>query len=330
MDKLSGIFKKPIKAGEKNIQIQVGINAGITLFPDDGDDFGTLYERASAALSNAKKEGKGDIEFFNPVMEEKAVSFVRTENLVDSAIKDNLFIFYYQPYFNTGDLSAAGFEALVRLKDKEGKIYSPAAFIDYLENSVYLKPFEEFALETVLKSIEKWHVNISLNISAKSFKRHDFMQKILNACYSVGSRLTIEITERALVEDIGKTRSLLSGLKFCKIRHGEEGICENPLKIAMDDFGTGYSSLFCLKDLPINILKIDISFIRDIAKGHKELALVKAIVELARELGLKTVAEGVETEEQLGLLKKLNCDFVQGFLLARPMPEEEVSKFLGK
>ena len=320
-NKLDSIFKIPIEIEGKNILTE--INAGAALFPDDAADFKTLYERAGAALFDAKKRNTGDIEFFNPQMAEKAAGFVKAETLVNRALKENLFVFYYQPYFNVSDLSLGGFEALARIKDEKGQVYPPSAFIDYLENSFYIEQFEEYALKTVLKTIKERNVDISLNISAKSFNKPGFMSKILSACYNVGSRLTIEITERVLVEDIAKTKMLLNGLKYCKAEFGEEGVCESPLKIAMDDFGTGYSSLLYLKDLPINILKIDISFIRDITRGPKELALVKAIVDLSRDLGLKTVAEGVETQEQLDLLKSLGCDFVQGFLLAKPMPEEE-------
>lgn len=327
-DKLSATFNIPMEIDGKCIP--VGINAGAALYPDDGTDFKILYERASIALSNAKKGGVGTIEFFNPLMEEKALIFVKTENLIDRAIKENLFIFHYQPYFKTDDLSVGGFESLVRLKDDKGRIYSPAAFIDYLENSIYLEPFENFALETIVQKIKTWNTNISLNISAKSFKRESFYEKLINACYKVGSSLTIEITERVLVEDIEKAQRLIKTLKNCGNEFGDKNACENPIRIAMDDFGSGYSSLFILKDLPINILKIDISFIRDITKGPRELALVRAIVELARELGLETVAEGVETEKQLELLKQLKCDYVQGFLLARPIPEEEIPDFLSK
>ncbi len=324
--KLDVIFKTSLKIGEKNILIE--INAGAVLFPDDGADFKTLYERAGTALFNVKKKRTGDIEFFNSGMAEKAESFVKAESLVDNAVKKNLFIFYYQPYFHTKDLSLGGFEALARVKDEKGQIYGPFAFIDYLENSVYLEAFEECAMETILKKIRAYNVDISLNISGKSFSKPSFMKKILSACYNAGSRLTIEITERVLVEDIEKTKLLLSGLKNCRAEFGEEGICENPIKVAMDDFGTGYSSLLYLKDLPINILKIDISFVRDITKGHKELALVRTIIELSHELGLKTVAEGVETQEQLDILKSLGCCYVQGFLLAKPMPEEEAFKII--
>ena len=324
--KLDSIFKNPIDIKGKNILTE--INAGAALFPDDGADFKILYERAGAALFNAKKKRTGDIEFFNYEMAEKAESFVKAESLVDNAVKKNLFIFYYQPYFSTEDLSIGGFEALARIKDEEERIYNPSSFIDYLENSVYLEAFEEYALETVVKKIKKHNINISLNISGKSFSKPNFMKKVLSACYNVGGSLTIEITERVLVEDIKKTKFILNGLKNCKAEFGEEGICENPIKIAMDDFGTGYSSLLYLKDLPINVLKIDISFVRDIAKGYKEKALVKTIIGLSKELGLKTIAEGVETQEQFDILKSLDCCYVQGFLLAQPMPEEEAFKII--
>lgn len=326
-NKLNNIFKTTIKVGENNIITE--INAGATLFPEDGTNFETLYERASAALFNSKKRRlNGDVEFFNEKIAEKAENFLKAEILVDKALKENLFIFYYQPYFYTDDLSLGGFEALARIRDKDGVVYPPSAFIEYLENSSYLERFEILALENILKKIKEWNVNISMNISGRSFNKPDFMKNILSACYQVGSMLTIEVTERVIVEDIIKTGLLLNELKYCRREFGKEGICESPVKVAVDDFGTGYSSLLYLKDLPINILKIDTSFIRDITKGPKELALIKAILQFSRELGLKTIAEGVETKEQFDILKSFGCDYVQGFLLSKPVPEEEAIRFL--
>ncbi len=312
--KLEMIFKEPIIIDGQELNIK--INGGVAIFPDDGKDFKILYEHASVALSEAKREGVYVIKFFNPDMEKRAKSLIWVANLVEKALKEDLFVFYYQPYFYTDTLELAGFEALVRIKDKEGNIYPPSDFINYLERSPYLKEFEAWALKEVIDKIKKWGVPISLNISANSLKNEDFVRNYLEKCKYLSVPLTLELTERAIIENMEQVKNIFNELKSYKIE----------IRIAIDDFGTGYSALIYLKDIPADYLKIDMSFIKELDKGHKEKAIVKTIIYLAHSLGMKTIAEGVETREQLQILKDLKCDMVQGFLLAKPMPEEEVKK----
>jgi len=205
-------------------------------------------------------------------------------------------------------LKVAGLEALVRIIDND-KIYYPYSFINYIENSNYLKKFEEWLIKETIEKIRKWGINISINISAKSFNEPDFIWKIRNIPEEIRDKITIEITERVFIEEQEKAMAIISIIKKMK----------NPPKIAMDDFGTGYSSLVYLKDLPIDIIKIDIAFIREILKDKKSFALVQTIIELAKRLDKLTLAEGVEQEEQLNILKFLGCDLVQGFLLSKPL-----------
>ncbi len=312
--KLEMIFEKPFVIDD--LELNIKINGGVAIFPEDGKDFRVLYEHASVALSEAKIEGANVIKFFNPAMEKKAKSFIWVANLVEKALKENLFVFFYQPYFYTNTLKLAGFEALVRIKDKEGNIYKPAEFINYLERSPYLKDFEAWALQEVVNKIKKWNIPISLNISANSLKSEDFIERYLEKCKYLNVPLTLELTERAIIENMEQVKNIFNELKNYKIE----------IKIAIDDFGTGYSALIYLKDIPADYLKIDMSFIKELSKGPKERAIVETIIYLAHSLGIKTIAEGVETQEQLKILKELNCDLVQGFLLAKPMPQEEVEK----
>jgi PAS domain S-box-containing protein/diguanylate cyclase (GGDEF)-like protein len=288
--------------------ISININAGITLFPKDGTTFMSLYEKADITLTKAKNKGEGVIKFYDPAIENDVERQWDTINLVKKAFDANLFVFHYQPYYHTDTLKVAGLEALVRIIDND-KIYYPYSFINYIENSNYLKKFEEWLIKETIEKIRKWGINISINISAKSFNEPDFIWKIRNIPEEIRDKITIEITERVFIEEPENAMAIISIIKKMK----------NPPKIAMDDFGTGYSSLVYLKDLPIDIIKIDIAFIREILKDKKSFALVQTIIELAKRLDKLTLAEGVEQEEQLNILKFLGCDLVQGFLLSKPL-----------
>jgi PAS domain S-box-containing protein/diguanylate cyclase (GGDEF)-like protein len=288
--------------------LSININAGITLFPKDGTTFMSLYEKADITLTKAKNEGEGVIKLYDPAIENDVERQWDTINLVRKAFDANLFVFHYQPYYHTDTLKVAGLEALVRIIDND-KIYYPYSFINYIENSNYLKKFEEWLIKETIEKIRKWGINISINISAKSFNEPDFIWKIRNIPEEIRDKITIEITERVFIEEQEKAMAIISIIKKMK----------NPPKIAMDDFGTGYSSLVYLKDLPIDIIKIDIAFIREILKDKKSFALVQTIIELAKRLDKLTLAEGVEQEEQLNILKFLGCDLVQGFLLSKPL-----------
>ena len=311
--KLKDLFEKEIQVNGN--KIRVFINGGISIYSDDGKDFYTLYENASIALKEAKKEGANVIKFFNRDLESKVSKFIYAGELVEKAVRKNLFIFHYQPYFHAENLSVAGLEALVRIKDEDGRVYYPKDFIDYLENSVHLREFEKWSLHEIAKHIEKWNLPISVNISAKTFKSEEFEQDVFRYSLNLPSPLVIEITERLYMKDVEKSLNIINEIKKCK-----------NIKVAIDDFGTGYSSLSYLKDINADILKIDISFVRAMVNDKKSQAVVETIIHLAKALEMKTLAEGVETTVQLELLKNMGVDYVQGFLLSKPLPEEELEK----
>ncbi len=311
------LVKKPLRVNGKSIK--VNLNGGIALYPDDGKSFSTLYEHASLALSESKREGAGVVKFYDQSIEEKARGFLKTEGLIERAVSEGLFLFYFQPYFYTSNLKVAGLEALARIRDRDGTIYNPAQFIDNLENSPFLKDFESWALEEVINKVNRWDIPISFNLSAKSFRRKEFIDKLVNVAKVWSAFMTVEITERALVENLEETKKILGELKF----YG------GALKVAVDDFGTGFSSLSYLGELPIDVIKIDISFTRAITEDRKKRSIVQGIVHLAHSLGIKTVAEGVETRQHLEILADIGCDMVQGFYLSKPLPTEEVDKILG-
>ncbi len=302
----------------ENTEVPISINAGIAIFPTDGKHFNILYERASVALQNSKKKGPGEILFFAPDLERQVEKIWEAMNLIRRAVDKNLFVFYYQPFFHTNSLRLAGLESLVRIRIEDGKIYTPNFFIDYLENSHFIDIFEHWAVKEITDKIYRWNINISLNISAKTFSTPSFQDIISMIPEDIKDMITIEITERALIENIDYTIRVLRDIKQS----------EHYPKIAIDDFGTGYSSIIYLKDLPIDILKIDSTFIRNMTLDKKSLAIVQTIIDLAKKLEIKTLAEGVETEEQLNILKQLDCDYVQGFLFSRPVPENEILRIL--
>ena len=314
--KLNKIFEGPMKIG--NVEVPVNINAGISVYPDDGKDFKTLYEKANVALKKAKDVGPGEIIFFNEELEKISEKHIKVDMLIEKAIKNNWFVFFYQPYFSLRDIKLAGFEALIRIIDDEGNLYSPKEFIEFLEKSPYLKDFQYWALEEITKISKKWNIPIAFNLYPKTLGDKEFMQALIEKCLKEGALITLEITERAIVENIENVKEIFTFLKnSC---HG--------LYIAVDDFGTGYSAFSYLKELPLDYLKIDISFIRDITKTEKDKALVSAMVQMAHSLGLRTIAEGVETEEQLNILKEIGCDIAQGYYFSKPLPAEEVEKRL--
>jgi len=312
-EKIKAIFSKPIFHKDKLINIYY--NAGISIYPEDGNSLKKLYENASTALIQAKRDRENEILTYSKDLEEKMKELHFAKKLVERALNENLFILFYQPFYNTKTLSLEGFEALIRIKDVDGKIYTPNTFIDVLESSKHLFDFENWLVNKIKTQCEKWNVPISFNISASGFKDDKHMKFLSSINFNIPA--IMEITERILLEYPEKVKEILKSIKE-----------STSLKIAIDDFGTEYSSLKYIKDLPIDEIKIDISFTKSMVENPKDKALVETIIELSKKLNLKTLAEGVETKQQLNMLKEMGCDYVQGFLLGKPMPEKEAETLL--
>lgn len=297
-------------------KIKLYLNCGVAFYPDDGSNFKELLQNASIALKEAKKEGLNTIKLYDKKMETKILSLAVAEDLIQKAIKGNLFIFHYQPYYTAKTKEIAGFEALVRIKDGK-KIHYPNEFIDLLENSIYLDDFRAWALQEVSQKIKQWNRPISVNISAKSFNNPELPKEIRRYTKDIPQPLTIEITERLYMEQPDKSKRVIEKLKRYK-----------KIKISIDDFGTGYSSLSYLKDIRADILKIDISFVKAMTKDKGAKAIVEAIITLAKNLEMETVAEGVENEIEYEMLKNMGTDYIQGYYFAKPLPEDEVEHLL--
>jgi len=325
VDKINDIFASGIEIELDNFRKldKLYINMGISLYDEDGDSFEKLYERASLALQEAKKDGAGKYRFFSKDIDVVVKRYVESQELVERALDKGLFKFFYQPYFDIKTKDFVGFEALVRIIDEDGSVISPYKFIDFLESSSLLNRFQDVFLELVAEDMEFLiseskgkHFTTAFNISANSFKDDIFISKLMGLCQLFGDNLVIEITERTVLQDFQRAKEILSSIRGFGT------------KIALDDFGTYYSSLSYIKNIELDIIKIDISFVKDIVFDKRSLAVVKAIINLARELNTKTIAEGVEKEEQYNLLKEAGCDIAQGYLFAKPMSIEEAVKYI--
>ncbi|WP_456323537.1 EAL domain-containing protein [Hydrogenimonas sp.] len=316
-ERIEELFTKPYTIHKHHLSLFA--NIGISYFPDDGSSFSKLYENASTALHYAKTLGSGKTAFFNKELEREAAFYMNAEKLIEKAVEEGFFIFHYQPYFHTENKKLAGFEALVRIREN-GTIHYPGEFIEYLEESPLLDNFREWAFDTVIDTINRWQIPVSINLSGKSFLKKDLLSQIQKYLEKLktDTPLTIEITERALIEDAKYAISILNALKE-RFKN---------VKIAIDDFGTGHSSLSYLKDFNADILKIDISFVRAMMEDERSKMLVKGIIDIAESLGMKTLAEGVETEEQFEILRDFGCNYIQGYLLGKPMPKERAEELI--
>lgn len=314
--KLTSLLSEPLIYEDKRIFLDW--NMGIVMFPQDGDTLDILWKKVNLILMEAKKKGPNTIEIYNTQIEKEIEKTFKIEILIKKAFEEDLFTFFYQPWFETETLKLAGAEALVRIKKKD-QLILPGEFISTLEKSPYLSKFEFLCFKENIDKIKEWEIPISINISSQSFKTLGSLE-LLNYFKDSLSQypyfLELEITEHTLAENIERAKKILESIKSFQV------------KIALDDFGIGYSSLNYLKDFPIDIIKIDISFIRNMVRDIKTYYIVENIINLAHLLNMKVVAEGVEMKEQIELLKKLKCDYVQGFLLSQPLSEKEIKNLI--
>ncbi len=248
------------------------------------------------------------------------IKAIELKNNLKKAFKDGELVLFYQPYYDVKSKEIGGAESLIRWVHN-GRVIPPIEFIDVLESSDLIYDVEEFLVNQAAKTVAdaKRKVSISVNISTKSFRREYIVTMIKEALgeFGIDGRfLTVEIVERVFLGNLGYTKNIMEQLK------------EFGVRFAVDDFGTGYSSLTYIKELPIDIIKIDIDFVRGMMRDEKDLSLVKLIINLAKEFGCSVIAEGVETQAQLELLEKLGCDYAQGFLFSKPMNKEEFLKLL--
>jgi EAL domain-containing protein (putative c-di-GMP-specific phosphodiesterase class I) len=278
-------------------------------------------------MYHAKDSGRGNFQFFTQHMNVTAQQRLTLENALRRALEAGEFDVHYQPLFDLRDRSVTGFEALLRWQPPGGgPLILPGEFISVAEDSGLIVPIGDWVLGEALRQAASWQspgrpLSISINVSANQLSRTLFVERLRHLVEELAidpSIIELEVTERVIIEGAGEARRTLDDLAALGVG------------IAIDDFGTGYSGLAYLKRLPIDTVKIDQSFVRDLTIDPDDAAIVTAIVAMARSLDVDVVAEGVETDEQLEELKRLGCRRGQGFLLARPMPASAVTRFLGR
>jgi len=292
---------------------KISINIGVSLYPKDSTNIMELIEKAFLALEIAKEKGDFTYEFFNHQINQKILEYFDIKKLIKKALKYKEFIYHFQPYVDAKTFKIVGAETLLRIKHNNKIIY-PNSFIDFAENSGYIKEIEKIMFPKYLKYLKELNIPLSFNISGKSLTDKKHIESLFDNLREIP--VIIELTERELAGNIEYTKEIF---EYFKAKN---------FKLSIDDFGTGYSSLTYLKDLPADYLKIDMSFIRNIESSEKDLAVVETIINFAHKFNLKIIAEGVETENQVKILQKLNCDYLQGFYFAKPMPIDEFKFFL--
>ncbi len=310
-----------------NQEVHISTSIGIALYPDDGNDADALLKHADSAMYHAKAQGRNNFQFFTHSMNESSVELLLLENNLYKAIEQKELCLYYQPQVNALTHKMVGMEALIRWQHPEKGFISPAVFIPVAEETGMIMRIGEWVFREACEQGVRWLKagyqlqKISVNLSARQLKDDglpSLVALILKETGMPANKLCIELTETALILEPEVALARLTKIK------------ELGVSLSLDDFGTGYSSLSYLKRFPIDTLKIDRAFIRDIKVDHEDAALVKAIISMAHGLGMDVVAEGVELQEQLDFLGSHACDTIQGYFFSRPLPVKELEELLKK
>lgn len=318
---LPTVFRNPTR------EIHLTIRGGAAIYPDDGEDAASLLVNATLACNSGQDGRNHAVNFYSSAIQQAASEREKFEQALRHAIKGNLGLaLYYQPVVDIHSYRIVSLEALARWNSVEFGPVSPARFIPVAEETGLIVELGDWVLNTACQQIQAWRdagfieMRVAINISFQQLRQEDFIERLAGAAGGINQNglnpLAIELTESELMDDVETTIWQIDLLK----RHN--------FTIYIDDFGTGYSSLSYLQRLPVDILKIDQSFISTLGQSESSDTIVRTIIALAHGLKLKTIAEGVETAEQLALLKELGCDYAQGFLFSKPRPAEEITRLL--
>lgn len=301
----------------ENREFFVTASIGIALSPQDGSELSQLMKNADTAMYHAKERGKNNFQFYQADMNASALERLELESDLRHALEQNEFILYYQPQFSGDGKRLTGAEALLRWRHPRRGLVPPGDFIPVIEELGLVVDVGDWVLREASRQLKAWHKakvrvpKVSVNISARQFSDGQLGTRIATILEETGlppACLELELTESILMRDVDEAMQILDGLKVLG------------LSIAVDDFGTGYSSLNYLKQFPIDVLKIDRTFVDGLPEGEQDAQIARAIIAMAHSLNLAVIAEGVETHEQLEFLREHGCDEVQGYLFGRPMP----------
>jgi EAL domain-containing protein (putative c-di-GMP-specific phosphodiesterase class I) len=296
------------------------------VYPEDGAGFDELLKKADTAMYHAKEAGRNAFRFYTERMNTDAQERLDLHGRLRRALERAEFVLYYQPLVDLKSGCIVGGEALVRWQSPEHGLIAPGDFIPAAEHSGLIVPLGEWVLQEACGELARWHaqgcsqLSMAVNISSIQFRRGDVEETVRRALAASGappSALELELTESILIDGAEQVLATIKRLQAVGVR------------LAIDDFGTGYSSLAYLKRFAVDKLKIDQSFVRDIVADQEDAAIVRAVIQMARSLNLKVVAEGVESEAVAAELRVMQCDMVQGYHFGRPMPAAEFRRLIG-
>lgn len=306
-------------------ELHVGLSIGISLYPEDGDNVESVMQNADTAMFHAKANGRNCYQFFRAEMNTNAIHRMEVENSLRRALRQNEFVLHYQPQIDLASGEMTGAEALIRWQEPELGLLQPAEFVPIAKECGLIVPIGRWVLREACRQVQAWItegrrvVRVAVNISAIEFKHKDFLPSLAEILRESGvapNYLELELGEGSLMQDVAASATLLAALKSMGVR------------LAIDNFGTGYSSLSYLKRFPIDTLKIDQSFVRDIAVDTDGASIVSAVIGMGKNLNQQVIAEGVETRLQLDFLRQQQCDEVQGFLLGPPLSADNFELLL--
>jgi EAL domain-containing protein (putative c-di-GMP-specific phosphodiesterase class I) len=300
---------------------------GIAMFPADGDAPTELIKHADTAMYIAKARGRANYQFFDPAVASAAYAALVLESQLAQALERNEFVLHFQPQVRATDGSLAGVEALIRWQHPERGLLGPDEFIPLAEQRRLMLPIGQWVLRSAARAARRWRsrglidVPVAVNLSSMQFHAEGFVEaveQVLREEKVPGEWLELELTERMLMDDLGAVKRTLQRLKGMGIR------------ISVDDFGTGYSSLAHLKELPIDSMKIDRSFVQDLPRERGSTAIARAVMQMAQGLEITVIAEGVENDEQRRFLAAEGCDVLQGELISAPLTAVQLAAWVAE
>jgi diguanylate cyclase (GGDEF)-like protein len=305
--------------------LYVRSSIGIAIYPKDGADGETLVKNADGALYRSKSLGKNHYQFYTSTISSETSEKFKIENLLHQALEKEQFLLHYQPQINIKTGAICGMEALIRWNHPKLGLIFPGKFISVAEETGLIVPIGEWVLKTACQQNQLWQqaglppIRMAVNLSAQQFQQPSFIKvikQILRDTKLDPQLLELEITETTIMQNLEFARQMIDHLRQMGIH------------ISMDDFGTGYSSLGYLKQIPFHSIKIDQSFVRELKDDPEDLAIISAVLAIGKGFNLRVIAEGVETQQQVDLLIKLDCQEMQGYRFSRPLPVDEATKFL--